>query len=142
MQVVLKIWEKQKDTVEFSVLQDSGISENIFCSWLLSCQKKIISIDIWNDTFKRVQGHISKLSVSICGSQSLKKLNSCFQFIKSVANGDTDDQALSEVSSWHVDFPLKILSWVWQSENAGDGAFGGMYVLKLPSRIQFECFYL
>lgn len=105
-------------------------------------KRKLFSLAFWNNAFKRVQGHISRLSMSICGTQSLKKLNSCFQFIKSVAHGDTGDQAFSEVSSWYVDFPLKTLSGLWQWENAGDGAFCRMYVLKLPSRIWFECFLL
>lgn len=105
--VLLNSWEKQKDTVKFNALPDSYECGNIFCSWLTSGQNKNVFIDIWNDAFKTVQGQISELSVSSCGSQSLKKLNSYFQFIKSISCGGTDDQIFQRSAADMLIFPWK-----------------------------------
>lgn len=124
MLLVLNIWEKKRTQWSSMHFQSqTNICGNIFCSWLGSGQKKNIFTGIWNDAFKTVQGHSSELSVSICGSQSLKKLSSCFHFIKSMSHGDTDDQIFQRSAADMLIFLWKILSWLWESENAGDSAF-------------------
>lgn len=62
---------------------------------------------------KQFQGQIFLLSVSIFGSQSLEKLNSCFQFIKRISHDDTDNQIFQRSAANVLIFPLK---------SSGDGA--------------------
>lgn len=121
----------------------TNICGNIFCSWLSSGQKKNILIDIWNDAFKTVQGQISKLSVSIYESQSLKKLNFYFSVYQKHVPWWHWWPNFSEVSSWHADFPLKNLSWLWESENAGDSALpAGRTCWSFQAEFSLRDFYL
>lgn len=145
--VTLKYLREAKGCSEVqSTARFKQIFVEIFSVDSTLAKKKNILIDIWNNAFKLVQGQLSKLLVSTCGSQSWRKLNSYFQFIKSTSYGDTD-QFLQRSAADMLIFPLKnpLLTvgvckcWWWLAPCR-------MHLLKLPQQISvwriFACIVL